>query len=435
MSKIYHPVRALLLSISILFTSLVHGQSATIHTSGGLILGVCGDTILIRGVNYAPYDWGYDSSQHRFDQIALTGANAVRIPWYASNPAPYYTDAMLDSALGQCIRHKMIPILELHDLSCDPNTADLDTLVTWYITPARLAIITKYQHSLIIDFANELGFVNWAGNTPVAQQAYVTAYDSAIHVMRRAGVLVPLMIDAPDCGESVDILGNVATGIVSSDPLHNVIFSTHVYWYGYANNDSATMLQDITNAWGHNFPLVFGEVSKYQDSVDNGGTTYYCHYIDNYTAILNIAKQQGIGWLAWSWDNDLCTARQISANGMYDSLSVLGMDIVNNPVYGIAATSKLTSYLKNGTCTSSNGIENISDQKPYLLYYDNDVAYIRSLSNGPLALNEYDMIGRLLQQTDLQPWQAIALSNTYMGIVQVTCVSRQYVSRFTSLAH
>lgn len=435
MSKIYYSVRTLLLSLFILFASIMQAQNATIHTSGGMILGVCGDTILIRGVNYAPYDWGYDSSQNRFDQIAQTGANAVRIPWYASSLAPYYTDALLDTAIGTCIRHKMIPILELHDLSCDPNTADLDTLVTWYTTPARLAIFTKYQHSLIIDFANELGFVNWTGNTPVAQQAYVTAYDSAIHVMRRAGVLVPLMIDAPDCGESVDVLGNVAPGIISSDPLHNVIFSTHVYWYGYANNDSATMLQDITSAWSHNFPLLFGEVSKYQDSVDNGGTTYYCHYIDNYTAILNIAKQLSIGWLAWSWDRDLCVARQISTDGTYANLSALGMDIVNNPTYGIAATSILTSYLKNGTCTSSNGIDNIVEQKPYLLYYDNDVAHIRSMSSEMLQLNEYDMIGRLLVKTDLQPGQAIALSNTYMGIVQVTSGGQQYISRFTSIAH
>src|ERR1019366_1016723 len=225
------------------------------------------------------------------------------------------------TAIATCISNKMIPILELHDLSCQPNTADVDTLVNWYTTPARVAIFTKYQHSLIINVANELGFVNWAGNPSIAQQAYQDSYDSAIHVMRRAGINVPIMIDAPDCGTSIDVLGNVASNIIGSDPLHNIIFSTHAYWYGYANNDSATMLQDIMNALSYNFPLVIGEVSKYQDSTDNIGTVYYCYYIDNYTAILNICNQQSIGWMAWSWDNDLCVARQLSTNGMYSSLS------------------------------------------------------------------------------------------------------------------
>ena len=434
MTKIYPFSHALLLSIALLFALLTHGQTATITTSGRYILGVCGDTIMLRGVNYAPYNWGYDSSQHRFDQIALTGANAVRIPWYSSNPAPFYTDAMLDSAIGICIRNKMVPILELHDLSCDPNTADIDTLVTWYTTPTRLAIFAKYQSSLIIDFANELGFVNWAGNTATAQQAYIMAYDSAIHVMRTAGVIVPLMIDAPDCGTSIDILGNVAADIISSDPLQNIIFSTHTYWYGYANNDSATMLNDFITAMSHNFPLIVGEVSKYQDSVDNSGNTYYCHYIDDYTAVLNICKNYNIGWLAWSWDNDLCTQRQVSTDGSYANLSVLGRDIVNNPTYGIAATSRLTSFLKNGTCSNSTSIENISEQKPYLLYYDNDVAYLRSLCSDAQELNEYDMLGRLLVKTTLQPSQVIALTNTYMGIIQVTdATQQQYVSRYTCI--
>jgi hypothetical protein len=112
---------------------------------------------------------------------------------------------------------------------------------------------------------------------------------------------------------------------------------------------------------------------------------------------------------------------------------VLGQDIVNNPSYGITATSKLSSFLKNGTCTNtSTGIDNISEQKPYLLYYVNDAAYIRSMSDEPMTLVEYDVIGRQLDKTDLQSGQAIALAKTSVGIVQVISGSRQYVSKYTS---
>ena len=327
------------------FVSVASAQTpaATIHTSGNMVLGVCGDTLVLRGVNYAPYDWGYDNTQLYLNQVAQTGANAVRMSWYAYSTAPYYTDALLDSAIAACIRNKMIPIIELHDLTCDGTTADVDTLITWYTAANRVAIFNKYQSSLIIDIANEVGYVNWSGNVPVGQEAYEVAYDTAVNVMRRAGINVPLMIDAPDCGTSIDVLGNVASNIIGSDPLHNVIFSTHAYWYAYANNDSVTMLQDITTALGYNFPLVIGEVANYQDSTDNGGNTYYCHWSLNYQALLNICKQHNLGWLVWSWNNDNCSLRQLSNDGTYANLSSYGTDIVNNASYGLRTSAKLTS--------------------------------------------------------------------------------------------
>lgn len=405
-----------------------------IHTSGNLLLGVCGDTIILRGINYAPYDWGSDNTQLLVNEVAQTGANTVRMTWYSYSNLPAYTNALLDTAIGTCIRYKMIPVIELHNITCDFNVADVDTLANWYTSPGLLSIISKYQSSLIIDIANEAGAVNWAGNPATAQQQYIVTYDSVVHKLRNAGIAVPLMIDAPDCGTSIDILSNVAANIIASDPLHNIIFSSHAYWYAYANNDSATMQQLITTAIAGNFPFVMGEVANYQDSSDNSGNSYYCHWALNYPALLNICKQNNIGWLVWSWNNDQCSLRQLSGNGTYSNLSPYGMDIVNNSNYGLHSSSHLTSYLaNNGVCNNTNGINDINAQAiPYTIYNNNGIAYLKSQAADVLQLNTFDELGRRVQQAVVSPGQTIALPQINIGIVQVYDGNTRFASKFIS---
>jgi len=420
--------RAVVLCSALLFALMINAQQSTIHTSGGNILGVCGDTIVLRGINYAPFDWGYDNTQLLLDQVAQTGANAVRMSWYDnSGGAPYYTDDLLDTAIATCIRNKMIPIIELHDLTCDGNTPDVDTLINWYTTPTRVAMFNKYQSSLIIDIANEVGYVHWAGNESTGQQQYQQAYETAVTTLRTAGINVPLMIDAPDCGSSIDILGNVASPIITADPLHNIIFSSHAYWYAYANNDSATMAQDLATALTFNYPLVLGEIANYQDS-----SPAYCTWALNYPALLHSCMQMNVGFMAWSWNNDQCSSRQLSNDGTYANLSTYGQDMVNNTSYGLHHSARLTSYLKNGVCQSTTGIESINPQKPYTTYNDNGLAYIRSLSNTTLQYQCFDMLGRLVQQAELAPYQIASLPAIGVGLMQVTDQGRQSVARFVS---
>ena len=66
--------------------------NATITVNGRYIIGNCGDTLVFKGVNYAPYNWGYSSNQLRIDQIAQSGSNVVRLPWYASGNPVLYAD-------------------------------------------------------------------------------------------------------------------------------------------------------------------------------------------------------------------------------------------------------------------------------------------------------------------------------------------------------
>lgn len=342
-------------------SNLLAQAGVTIHVSGKYILGPCNDTLILKGVDYAPYNWGWSPTQLNINQIALTGANCVRMPWYVNTPdgptpqATYNNLVFLDSALSKCVQKKMIPILTLQDLTCASSTSSLITLANWYVTPTVKALINKYKHSIIINIANEALWVAWASNTITAQTSYTNTYISIVNTIRSNSITVPIMIDAPDCGTNLDVLANVGQTMQNADPLNNLIFSAHAYWYNYANNDSLQALAKINYAISKNIPFVFGEVSNLQD-----GTTM-CQYTLNYKPWMKILKQKKIGWMAWSWDNDGCAQRQLSTNGNFSSLTSYGNDIVNNSIYGLSVGTVKSAYLiNNQTCPAATPTANFN---------------------------------------------------------------------------
>jgi mannan endo-1,4-beta-mannosidase len=318
-----------------------------IHTSGKYILGPCNDTLALRGVNYAPYNWGYTLSDLKMDQVAMSGANAVRIPWYQNNAAPVYGNYVaLDSAISKCIQQDMIPVLEIHDFTCGNNSTTLITGAAWWTSSNVLPILQKYKHSLIVNIANEALQVNWAGNPTTALASYKSTYETIITNLRNtAGFDFPLMIDAPDCGTNSDafITSGTAAALIAHDPKHNIIFSAHAYWYAYAGNDSTQMATKLNAVLATNVPFVIGEVANEQDDAT------MCQYTLNYKPLLNYCKSKKVNWLAWLWDHDGCPNRQLSSTGNFANLTPYGNDVINNPNYGLktnpAAKSK---YLTQG---------------------------------------------------------------------------------------
>jgi mannan endo-1,4-beta-mannosidase len=344
--KIYFLFLCIFLNTTQLFAQL----GETISISGKHILGPCGDTLILRGVNYAPYNWGWSPTQLNINQIGLSGANAVRLVWY-KNPtgatpiSTYGNLTNLDSALSKCVQQNMIPILTLHDQTCQNSPSALVTLATWYTQPSVVALINKYKHSLIINIANEALYVNWTGNPTSAQTSFTNTYTTIVNNLRSAGIVVPLMIDGPDCGTNLNVLTNIGNTLQNNDPLHRLIFSAHAYWYSYANNDSLQMLSLINNAVNANIPFLFGEIANSQDDAT------MCQYSLNYQALLNICKTKNIGWLAWSWDNDGCASRQITSAGNFASLTPYGNQIINHANFGLQTYPPAKSqYLVHDAC-------------------------------------------------------------------------------------
>lgn len=375
----------------------------SIHVSGRYVLGPCGDTLIMRGVNYAPYNWGWNSGQLQINQIAQSGANVVRIAWYDVTPdgpvpnATYDNTVLLDSVLSKCIQADLIPIVELHDQTCQNSPANLIALSNWFLQPSILNLISQYQHSIILNIANEALYVNWAGNPTTAQNTFVSTYTTIINNLRNAGISVPIMIDGPDCGMNLDVLGNIGASLQNNDPFHNLIFSAHAYWYAYANNDSTQMAAKVNYALSQNIPFVFGEIANLQDDAT------MCQYTLNYLPLLRICKQHQLGWMAWSWDNDGCPARQITTNGLFNSLTAYGNVIVNNSGVGLATNPPAKSqYLLNNGCNSS-GFNDHPNQTSISIYPNPTGNSFKILSVDEIAkIQVQDVSGKIakLQQID-----------------------------------
>jgi len=149
--------------ILIVAPNMVNAQ--TISTAGNKILDPCGQEIVLRGVNYAPFNWGYSPGSLSISEIEKTGANCVRLVWYSdSDPTSnlvYQDTAKLNEVLQACMEHDLIPILELHDQTCTNDYAALITLADWYLQDDVYTIIKRYEHSMILNLFNEALHINW----------------------------------------------------------------------------------------------------------------------------------------------------------------------------------------------------------------------------------------------------------------------------------
>jgi mannan endo-1,4-beta-mannosidase len=324
-------------------------QRETFYTEGRHLHDPSGKQIVLRGINLPLLDdWDFPAGD-RLDDLEQTGANVIRIQWYIDYPGagrPAYAPADLDAFLGRCKTHHIIPILGLWDFTCDPDPSILNTqLIPWWTSDEVVTILNKHKQYLIINLANELGFYRWTADPSAALAEFKSCYKTALTSLREK-LHVPVMIDAPDCGTSIEAWLAVGQELIDHDPDHNLLLSVHAYWAGYDG------MQYLAGAVQGNLPLVFGEIANKQD-IEVNGVTQYCFYdLDGfnqhhapqiaftYQSLLQTLKTQEVGWLAWSWWPDGCPGRNMARYNdnthQYEGLSQpYGDDIVNHPDYGL----------------------------------------------------------------------------------------------------
>ncbi len=324
-------------------------QRETFYTDGRHLHDPNGKKIILRGINLPLLDdWNFPPNDNLAD-LEQTGANAVRIQWYinyGNADRPAYTLADLDGVLTQCKANHMIPILGLWDIPCPDDATLVNTrLIPWWTSDEVVAVLNKHKLYLIINLANELGVYRWSNNPATALSGFKNAYKSALTSIREK-LHMPVMIDAPDCGTSIDALITIGQELIDHDPDHNLLLSVHAYWAAYDG------MPHIDSAVNGNLPIVFGEVANKQDETI-AGVPQYCFYdldgLDQnhppqnaftYQRLLQTLKTQEIGWLAWSWGPDGCASRTIGKydqnTHQYEGLTEpFGNDIVNHPDYGL----------------------------------------------------------------------------------------------------
>lgn len=319
----------------------------TMQVNGRFLYDANGQKIVLVGANLPILDdWDFPTSD-KFLEYEKTGANVVRISWYmdyGQPTRPAYSLTDLDNFLTKCKTNKIIPVIDIHDYTCGSDISVLNSqIIPWWISAPVLAIINKHKKYLIINLANELGVYRWAGggNEATALLNFKNAYKTAITTIRNAGIDVPIMIDAPDCGTTISAFNLIGTELVAHDPKNNLLLSAHAYWADYDGRP------EISPAIANNLPIVFGEVANKQDEYINGATSYCYYDIDGTTAnhvaatgftyqnLMNTCQTNEIGTMVYAWNKDNCSSRQMSSTGNYINLTTFGNDIVNNATYGI----------------------------------------------------------------------------------------------------
>ncbi|WP_437779302.1 cellulase family glycosylhydrolase [Sorangium sp. So ce1097] len=291
----------------------------------------CGEKVVLRGVNEMVV-WlssGPDGLPE-FEEIAKTGANAVRIVWLTTESA-----AGLGTAITNALAHKLIPIVELHDATGKWEL--LPSLVDYWTRPDVVAVIKEHEQNLLVNIGNEVG-------DQVDNAAWEAGYKQAITRMREAGITVPLVIDASKWGQNIDQLQAVGPALVAHDP--NIMLSVHMWW---TDGSAAAITRELDESVALNLPLMVGEFAQH--------AVYQCsqHPFD-YKALLKKSAELEVGWLAWSWGavkNGDCQDDgpfDMTTDGTFAGLTGWGLEVAVTDANSIQKTSVRPRSIETGSC-------------------------------------------------------------------------------------
>ena len=326
--------RASRLSIGVVLGLTALAQSAaavTFTTANGKLLDPCRNTTLMRGVN-AGIAFPSDPTAEKLSQVAQTGANTVRLTfrWMYNRNNPQ----AVETALRKALENHMLAMPSVWDAT--GNWDKLAFAVDFWTRPEMVAVLRQYEDTIVLNIANE------AGDANVSETDFVSGYQQAILKLRKAGLHMPLVIDAPNYGRDETYLLKYAKSLIYTDPDRNLLFSWHPWDIFIGPEQQTRFKTTIDTAISNNIPLILGEFShvgaNYQGEID-------------YSNILQYSAEKNVGWLWWWWSSgNTPDLHAMTTDGTYGNWANVGNEIVNSSPYGIAATSKHINYLDTRTC-------------------------------------------------------------------------------------
>ena len=282
----------------LLFVPLMSG--AGMRVDGHNLLDSGGELFLIRGLNAMTLYWdgrqstpdaNWDTAgAYTFSQITQTGANTVRIFWdHAEGAAGWrIPPEALDATLRNCVNNNMVPIPELHDITGDRGTlADFEKCVDYWVSDDVVHVLKKYENNLLLNIVNEW---NVPGGT---NDAICAAYSKAIKRIRQAGLACPVVVDGGRewAADESAVFDNAAR-LLAADPLHNLVFSIHIYDpIGTARGSRERIKRVMDEAVALKICLIWGEFNR------NG---YKDQPVD-WKFLIDYAQQTHTGYLVWAW--------------------------------------------------------------------------------------------------------------------------------------
>jgi len=255
------------------------------HVGGGRLFDANDRPFQFRGVNVT-HAWTPTRSLAELPAIAATGANGVRIALGAGCGGFRRTPtdevrALIDAAKAQ----KLAIILEVHDatsLGSRPEACPQIKIVDYWTSIANL--LQGEERYVIINIANE-------PRGGADQKAWIGETIGAVQAMRAAGFRHLLMVDAPGWGQDErHVMRDNAAKVLAADPLHQIIFSIHMYGV----YDGARKVTDyIAHFRNAGLTLVVGEFGN----VFRGTSIP----VD---IVIADSITHASGYLAWSWSGN-----------------------------------------------------------------------------------------------------------------------------------
>jgi hypothetical protein len=319
------------------------------HVRGREIHDFNGNNFVMRGINY-PHAFFPDMTYwNSFANIKATGANTVRVVLssgdYIDKNLRRWNKTTVDevaNVIDLCVTNELVCVLEVHDTTGYgewSGAVSLAKAVDYWkeIKP----VLDGFEKYVILNIGNEpygnIGTSGWVEDTK-----------EAIMSMRDAGFRHMLMVDAPNWGgDTYFTMINSAQEVFASDQDKNTVFSVHLY-NNFANGE--TVQSYINSFVTSGLPLVIGEF----------GYAHTAQYPCTNTtetdsdSLMRIARENGIGYLAWSWDgNGDCTEFLDMVTNFDPSQLTLWGDRVLNSANGIRSSSCEASVFSSPSCVVS----------------------------------------------------------------------------------
>ncbi len=276
-------MKRILITLTLLCSLMVctAQNSVGFSTKNTKLIDANGKEFLIRGMNN-PHAWFGEKAFVALDDIKAVGCNSVRIVWNTRGK-----DADLERIIKRCIELEMIPMIELHDVTGNTSGDRLADMALWYAEPTRAGMLQKYERFLLLNIANE-----WGSHWTRAKH-WKSSYIRCIDIMRQAGYSTTLVIDASGWGQNIDPIVECGQEVIAADPLHNILFSVHMYgsW-----NKPEKIREKLNLCHQKNLPLIVGEFGY---NYDEGSNNLRCKA--DHTVILEVCNQLGYGYMPWSW--------------------------------------------------------------------------------------------------------------------------------------
>jgi hypothetical protein len=219
-------------------------NAVTLTTDEHWIYDSAKKPVILRGANLL---YG-DSPATRINGITVLkdqGSNMVRLLLTDKT-----TDVELEGALNKVIGQGMIAVVSLttpvfedaskNTLTCTEKSTFLLNAIDTLWLGKWLPVLSedKFQAGLMINVANGWGPVGVFNPDSFGYQEYIETYKAIIGKFRTVGFKVPMVIDAPSCGQDFNaFLSGRTRELQAADSAKNIVLGVHADGNRWSNSD------------------------------------------------------------------------------------------------------------------------------------------------------------------------------------------------------